>query len=559
MTPEAAIAAALPLEGSLEEASPLRLCYLVAANRATGKLELTGPSAVYELFFKKGVLEHVRSADPDDDLSLFLEKKGLVTAEHLADAREARAGFGGDLFEALAGLGIIDPARAFPTLQEHGAGLAACTLAVERGQFRWEPGVAGPPSGFPLLPRWALVCDAVRRLDGLTLRRRLAPQMAQAPTRTGGRVELSELKLTAQEVRLAGLFDGGRPLADLVQAAGPEADALLRVALVLRETELVAFVGARQEVKRAPPATEQPAPAATRPPPGRPAAVAREGTAARAVPATPPPPKPAPGPPAAKPAPAPAPPAAKSTSTPAPPAAKPASTPAPSARAPAPRTDLASLRAAYERLAKADHFEALGVSRGAGAAQVKAAYFALAKAWHPDSAAPEEPPEARQLRADLFARISESWSVLGDEPRRRQYLEDLKAGATTPVDVAAIIEAENTFQKATVLVRSRQYEAARAELDRAIELNKEEPEFLVWRAWVLFLLAADRGKQLPVSTAEIETALKKVPHCMPAYLFLGQMAKLAGDLDLSERQLKRGLRIEPGDQDLLRELRYLRK
>lgn len=549
MTPEAAIAAALPLEGSLEEASPLRLCYLVAANRATGKLELTGPSAVYDLFFKKGVLEHVRSADPDDDLSLFLEKKGLVTAEHLADAREARAGFGGDLFAALAGLGIIDPARSFPTLQEHGAGLAACTLAVERGQFRWEPGVAGPPSGFPLLPRWALVCDAVRRLDGLTLRRRLAPQMAQAPTRTGGRVELSELKLTAQEVRLAGLFDGGRPLADLVQAAGPEADALLRVALVLRETELVAFVGARQEVKRAPPAPGPPAPAATRPPPGGPAAVAREGTAAKAAPATPPPAKPAPGPPAAK-----------RASAPAPPAAKPASAPAPTARAPAaPKTDLASLRAAYDRLAKADHFEALGVSRGAGAAQVKAAYFALAKAWHPDSAALEEPPEARQLRADLFARISESWSVLGDEARRRQYLEDLEAGATNPVDVAAIIEAESTFQKATVLVRSRQYEAARAELDRAIELNKEEPEFLVWRAWVLFLLAADRKKQLPVSAAEIEAALKKVPHCMPAYLFLGQMAKLAGDLDLSERQLKRGLRIEPEDQDLLRELRYLRK
>mgnify|MGYP003343586851 CR=1 FL=1 len=54
-------------------------------------------------------------------------------------------------------------------------------------------------------------------------------------------------------------------------------------------------------------------------------------------------------------------------------------------------------------------------------------------------------------------------------------------------------------------------------------------------------------------------ALKKVPRCMPAYLFLGQMAKIAGDLALAERHLKRGLQIFPDDPDLLRELRYLRK
>jgi tetratricopeptide (TPR) repeat protein len=540
VTPEAAVAAGLPLQGALEEASPLRLCYLVAANQATGKLELEGPPAAYTLFFKKGVLEHVQSSDPEDDLSHFLLKKGLVTREQLADADKARGGFGGDLFTALAGLRIIDPARSFPVLQEFGTGLAARTLAVERGRFRWVPGAAGPPSGFPLLHRWALVCDAVRRLDGLTLRRRLAARMAQAPARTGGRVELSDLKLTAQEARLAGMLDGGRPLAELVEAAGAEADVLLRVTLVLLETDLVAFVEPREGARPAPLA-----PAAPPPPP--PARAPPEAKAA-----------PPPGAAAARPAPARAAAAAAPPARPAPPPAAPAKA-APAPAAPAVRTDIASLQAAHERIAQADHFEALGVTRSANAAQLKAAYFTLAKAWHPDSAAADDPPEARQLRADLFARISEAWSVLGEEASRQRYVEDLRSGATTPVDVAAIMEAESTFQKATVLVKTRQYEAARAALDQAIALNQEEPEFQVWRAWVDFLLASDRKKQLPASSAEIEAALKKVPRCLPAYLFLGQMAKIAGDLGLAERHFKRGLQVDPADADLARELRYLRK
>jgi len=57
----------------------------------------------------------------------------------------------------------------------------------------------------------------------------------------------------------------------------------------------------------------------------------------------------------------------------------------------------------------------------------------------------------------------------------------------------------------------------------------------------------------------METALKKVPRCMAAYLFLGQMAKVAGDLALAEKHLKRGLALDPEHADLARELKYLRK
>jgi len=595
--PEAAIAAGLRTGGSLEAASPIRLCYLAAANQAAGRLEVVGERARYALHFKKGVLEHASSSDEGDDLSHFLRRKGLVTDRQLADAQVARADHGGDLFAALAGLKIIDPARSFPVLAEHGLAVAAGALATERGFYTWDPAAPAPATAFPLAARWALVCDAVRRFDGLTLRRRLASRMAAAPCRSGGRIALTDLRLTAQEARLAGQFDGARTLGELVQGAGPEADALLRTSLLLLEVELVAFAEPRGAVRQPPaaklagggasgvtPAPPPPPPPA--PPPGatpaQPAQAPSGGTTRGTTPPTPSaPPSPSGGatpaptrPPLASPPagaagaaplrpPAVTPGGGQSPRAPltSPAGARPApsATPVPALAQPAaPRTDLASLQAANERLAKADHFAALGVSATASAAQIKASYFSLAKAYHPDSAPADDPPEARKLRVALFARVSEAWAVLGEEASRKKYAEDVATGAAA-VDVAAIFEAENTFTRATVLVKTRQYAQALEELSKAIALNKEEPEFHVWRAWTQFLLAPDKRQQHGAAAAEIEAALKKLPRCMPGYLFLGQMARITGDLSLAEKHWKRGLQVNPEDPELTRELKYLRK
>jgi lipopolysaccharide biosynthesis regulator YciM len=96
-------------------------------------------------------------------------------------------------------------------------------------------------------------------------------------------------------------------------------------------------------------------------------------------------------------------------------------------------------------------------------------------------------------------------------------------------------------------------------ITEAIRLNPDEAEFNMWRAWCDFLLSADRKEAHPRTSAEIEAALKRNPKCAQGYLFLGQMAKIAGDLNLAEKQLKRGLGVAPDHTDLQRELKYLRK
>jgi curved DNA-binding protein CbpA len=211
------------------------------------------------------------------------------------------------------------------------------------------------------------------------------------------------------------------------------------------------------------------------------------------------------------------------------------------------------------RLAGADRFEVLGLDRTATAAQIKAAYFQAAKTYHPDAVAPDAPAEIRKLCADVFAKVSDAWSVLGSEESRAAYLAELASGGAPSVDVMAIFRAASAVQAGPPLVKARRYAEALARVDEAIALNAEEAEFSMWRAFCEFALAADRKRKLAESAAEVERALARNPRCAQGYLFLGQMAKIAGDVDLAERQLRRGLEVAPEHPELQRELKYLRK
>jgi curved DNA-binding protein CbpA len=574
------MAAGLPHQGSLSRDSALHLYYLATAAQAAGRLTVGSERGSHALTFKKGVVEHAASTHPQDDLGPFLVKRGVVGEAQLAQAREARAKFGGDLVSALIGLRLIDPAATFQVLQEHGAGLVWRALATEAGTWRWEPGVAPPPSSFPLGSRWGMLCDAVRRLDAPGVQKRLGPRAGRAASRVGGRIEITDLKLNSHEVRVCGLFDGVRSVEEIAAAQPAEADLVRRMALLLAESELLAFGADRRGGAAAGAGPAQgPPPAGTasgppaRPPSANAAAPARPPAAARPSAAAPPPPPapggPSAGKPAAPPAPPPPPPA-RAPATPAParaaPVARPALTPVPEALAAAPAaappaTTPEELRALYQKMKKAaDHFEVLGLKRGAAPAQIKAVYFQLAKTYHPDAAPPGEPPETNQLRVDIFARVGEAWAVLGDDQKRALYLEELRIGAAQ-VDVMSILQAENLFQAATVMVKTRRYEEALQKLEEAVKLNADEPEFGVWRAWLQFLLAPqERKRSQHASSAQvIEAALRRNPRCMPAYLFLGQMAKLMGDPTGAERAWKRGLAVDERNTDLQRELRYVKK
>jgi hypothetical protein len=409
---------------------------------------------------------------------------------------------------------------------------------------------------------------AVRAIDGAGVVRRLGPREQLGATLIVGRVRVEDLRLGPAEARATGGFDGSR-LSDVARLRGADAATVLRVALLLAEVGLLSFGPPRAGAAPADP----PAPAvagptsSTTPPPSPPAADPAPPPAALASPTTPPPAPPLPAgtaprtpplttprPPGVAPRP---PPASVPRSAPAP-AHVPRPPPAPPDR-PGPALDEASLKALLASYRDADHFKVLGVSPEVAPAQIKIAYFQLAKAYHPDTVAGEATPAVKKLCADIFSRIGEAWGVLGDDAKRARYVEDLVTGAGVSVDVMGILQAETIFHAGTQLVKARQYKEAATRFTEAMKLNPDEPEYSMWQVWCEFVTAPEKKKVHAQAAGAIEAGLKLSPRCVAGYLFLGQMAKIVGDLAVAEKQLKRGLAVAPDHLELQRELKYLRK
>jgi tetratricopeptide (TPR) repeat protein len=533
---DAAMAAGIAHQGTLASDGPLRLFALAAALQATGRLTLSAEGGTYALSFRRGTVEHASSSDPEDDLGRFLVKKGVLGEAQRSRAKAGSEAAGGDLAAALIAEKLVNPADIASLLQEHGAGIVQRALSPTAGGWSWEPAAPSPPGAFPLGASFAILCAAVRALDSAAIVERLGDREHRVASRVGGRIRLEDLRLNAQEARAASIFDGVRSPSELAAASPADALVVLRMSLLLGEVDLLAF-GAPTKGRRPPAAAPAPG-AAARPP------SASAQKAQRIAPA-----------PAAGPARAPA---APPRTAPAP-KPSPATTPPPAARAPRAVLEKDALEALVKKLAAAGHFEALGVARTANGAQIKTAYFQLAKTYHPDAVPADAPPEVRKLCADVFTRISEAWSVLGEDASRAEYLLALETGGIQKLDAMNIFRAESLFEEGSLLVKARRYAEAARKFDEATRLNADEPEFGIWKAFCEFVLAGDKRAKLPESAAAIEAGLKRNPRCAQGYLFLGQMSKLAGEIALAEKHLRRGLSVAPDHADLQRELKYLKK
>ncbi|NTX09291.1 DnaJ domain-containing protein [Myxococcus sp. CA056] len=229
----------------------------------------------------------------------------------------------------------------------------------------------------------------------------------------------------------------------------------------------------------------------------------------------------------------------------------------PTVTANAPGSDeIPSLRQLVMALKQQNHFQRLGLSEQADSSAVKVAYFRLAKLYHPDTLPQGAPPELEKLKAEVFAYIGDAYRMLSDDKSRASYLEEVKSGgAGAEVDINAILQAEELFQKACILVKARKFPEAVKMLNEAIQLNAEEAEFYAWRGYARFFTAADKKAAQPEAFREIQNAIKRNERCAPAHYFLGVIAKLSGDVPGSLKHFKRTVELQPDHIDAQREIR----
>ncbi|MDP1822454.1 MAG: DnaJ domain-containing protein [Archangium sp.] len=574
----------VPASGALGgELTPLHLYYFAAASEVTGLLTVKLADRELVAHFKKGNPEFLDSTHPEDSLDTFLVAQKLATTAQIQQALAQSERFGGELLAALFGLGLINPNAVFQQLGQRASQLLLRLLAAEQGTFTFDREELPAARSMPLGNKWAVYLEALRRVPGPDLRRRLMSALELPVMKAGGRVAVTELRLTPQETRALNYFDGVRSLSQLLHDVPAEGDTLLRTAWMLEPLELVSFAGVSPSAPRssappprpaaAPPA-RAPGPPVVAPPKANPAA-----PAPAAAPQRPPPPvmapqtvRPAtaPGNPVQMPKPGmpyPGQPVAPVAAPPQPPPQRP---PPPVMKPSAPVVTAApplnadaetkQLQATHDLMKKQNFFEVLGLKRDADPGAVKIAYLKAARSYHPDTVAPGSPEALAKLKADIFALISEANRTLSDPALRADYAAELDAGGTgSKVDMEKIFRGEELFQKARILVQARKYPDAVKMFEEAVICNPDEAEFYAWRGYAKFLQSKDKKAVTADVMRDLNLCVSKNPNVASCFYFLGYVAKANGDEKTALINFKKCVALDPKHIDAQRELRNAKK
>ena len=526
------------LRADLAETNALRIYAQAARAGATGLFLFDLEDRTTTLYMRRGNPESAESTHASEAIGPFLLAQRLATQEQVTRAEKEALKYGNDVLAALFTLGAVNPGLVFPALAQRAADILLHAYLSPRGSFRFEALDLPPNKVVPLGNRWGLLAEVIRRVPLPELKSRLMDVRERPVVRRGAGDALPDLRLTAQETRAVGYFDGTRSLAHLAQSTAGEMDTILRVALLLRELDAVSF----PEVSlRAPPPSPAPHPDAAPPPPPP-----------RAPPRNPAPPASAPAP--RQQAPALTPTGLASMPQADPPRIAPVA-PAARPRSPGFAAELRELQGRLERIRKENYFQVLGLPDTADASSVKAAYFKLAKQFHPDTVPPEAPPELGRTKAEIFAAIGEANRMLADDASRARYKQALAEGGPADVDVQAVLQAEETFNKGTALVRARRFPEAVKTFDDAIAANNREGEFYAWRGYARFFTLPDKKVAMVEAMRDLNQSLKLNERCAPAHYFIGQIHKLTGDAATALKHFKRCVTLDPQHVDAQREIR----
>ncbi len=84
--------------------------------------------------------------------------------------------------------------------------------------------------------------------------------------------------------------------------------------------------------------------------------------------------------------------------------------------------EVEALAAALDQL---DYFGILKVPQGATPGEIKAAYYRESRAYHPDRFAALPDAAFRELVGRIYRRVNEAYTVLRDDKKRAQYVQDI--------------------------------------------------------------------------------------------------------------------------------------
>lgn len=208
---------------------------------------------------------------------------------------------------------------------------------------------------------------------------------------------------------------------------------------------------------------------------------------------------------------------------------------------------------------KENYFDMLGVPRDAPADVVRGAYFQLARIWHPDRLSPDI-VDVKPACAKVFARLSEAHHTLGDDQKRKTYLQQLSQGgsAEEEAQVQVVLEAALSFQKAEICFKRNDLGQAETLLRKAVELDGTQADYVALLAWVDSLKPQNQsGEAITARIAEFDRAIALNGKCERAYFYRAMLYKRIGNDASALRDFKVAFELNPRNVDAQREVRLI--
>jgi hypothetical protein len=239
--------------GTLDDVdAPLLLGRIFNAG-TTGRLVVGSGAVERTIYFEAGRPVFAASNNPDDRLIAMLVRNGRVTAAQHQTALEAARLSGRKMGALLVDLGVLETSDLLPAIRQHYEDLVFSLFPWTAGEWRIEPGVMASPSQIRLLRHPAtLVRQGLHRAYAPErMWERLGSRKNVFTVDLSGRAPdvLDALVTSAAERRLPMLFDGVRPLAEVVRLGGLSEQVSLELVFTLHAFGLLRPSVARPSVE----------------------------------------------------------------------------------------------------------------------------------------------------------------------------------------------------------------------------------------------------------------------------------------------------------------------
>lgn len=219
--------------------------------------------------------------------------------------------------------------------------------------------------------------------------------------------------------------------------------------------------------------------------------------------------------------------------------------------------EVEGLETVVHELEATDFYRMLDVRRAASPADVQKA-FEKKRAEYKGVPQPGDTAAIERLRQMITDRLERARATLTDPEERALYERALQLGLDfQQPEVRQRLEHEQLVQRGRSLLRQQQYAEAFEAFSRAGAIIPDDPQVYVELGWARFL-ASDHGPEAArESIADVERALRLSSESDDAYVTIGKIHRLRGELEQAEAQLRRAIEINPHNNEAQSELRLL--